>query len=222
MISAMRSRSQFVRLVVLACVLFTASCQTTGGDFLGYFPLPKFPSGSIEKGTYQPKDKSFKVWAPYSDATDKSGKYNWLWTSITEGTYESEVLMRFTPPRFLRYTAGLLLWEVDPPTVEEMVRDGENFLGLVFPGIPTKIVYRGRSQFRPDMGFIVFKYNESENYQGAAIFYFGRSGRRVSVLRIAGRAVRDGIDSQLAHFNNESDPIQSKFVRSFRFTDPDL
>ena len=222
MVPEMRSQIQFVRLVILSCLLFTASCQTTGGDFLGLFPLPKFPSGSIDEGTYRPKDKSFEVWAPYSDATDRAGKYNWTWASITEAVYSSEVLVRFTPARFQQYTAGVLKWEVEPPTVDEMVRDGERLLGVVFPGLPTEIVHRGRSQIRPDMGFIVFKFNQSESYQGAAIFYLGRSGMRVSVLRITGGEFRDRIDSKLAHLKSESDPIQRKFVRSFRFTEPDL
>ena len=204
-------------LAVAVLALLASGCAATGGHFLGYFPLPKLLSGSLEGGTYRPESGVFEVWAPFSDA-DGHARTRWRWGTVTEVAEFERTSVRFMPLGYDRFTA-----EVYPvltghePTVTELVRRADELIVDLTGGeVPYEILFRGRSKIRPDLGLIAFSFDDGEGYSGAAAFYLGAYGTTVGVLRVVTTSNPPDPRGDALALQKETRSDQIRFVESFK------
>ncbi len=212
-----------MRSLAFATLFFALSCQTTGGSFFGFFPMPKFLSGSIESGIYRPADDSFQVWAPYSDAQDVRGKEIWRYGKVTESRSDGTTYVGFHPSDFegARFHASCYDLEPDAPrSIAALVGEADERVAKMSGGTPFRIVHRGFSSVRPDLGFVVFSFDDGESYRGACALYIGVHGNRCSLLRVLISSFPADPEADAAKLRTETWDLQTRFARSFRVLEP--
>lgn len=204
------------KLALLLLPLLLTACNSTGGIFLGLVPLPKFTKGTIEAGLYRPKDESFAVWAPYSDAETDAEEYEWTYTKITERTMDGTYQVDFGPGALDASVFSVAVYPVPPGHGTELtpLELAEQLVRMSLTGEDLTIERRGRS-LHADLDFVAYTRTRAgvPYYWGAT--YVGQQHGKVFMLSMA--VDLPGTGEALLR---ESWEKQRRFLRSFEVAPP--